>query len=94
MIRLAGHRGPFQSKKQKPTVMVLDPAPFPETIALELAGKYVVWSPDGLRIVGNGSTMAEALEIAAIEDGRLIQRVPKALRAHTLGGTEPPTSEG
>jgi hypothetical protein len=82
VIRPAGRYGPFKNKKRaKGSATVRTFTHFPETIPAEMAGKYVVWSPDGMQIVGSGSTMAEALEIAAFEDGRLIQRVPKTIHA-------------
>lgn len=93
VIRPVGQFGPFKSKKKASTT-VRTSTHFPETIPAELAGKYAVWSPDGLRIVGSASTLAEALEIADLEDGRLVQRVPKAIRSPALGETEPTAVEG
>ena len=36
----------------------------PETIPRELAGRWIAWSADGLRIIGSGKTFQEAVEAA------------------------------
>jgi hypothetical protein len=88
ITRPAGRFRPSNGKKKaKPAANGREVMQFPEAIPAEMAGKYVVWSPDGLRIVGSASTVTEALAIADLEDGRLIQRVPKAIRAHSLSRT-------
>lgn len=37
----------------------------PASIPPSLAGRWVAWSADGLRIVGSGTTLAEAIAEAA-----------------------------
>jgi hypothetical protein len=37
----------------------------PEVLPLSLAGKWVAWSSDGIRIVASGSTIDEANQLAA-----------------------------
>jgi hypothetical protein len=37
----------------------------PETLPLALAGRWVAWSGDGLRIIGSGATLVDAEEAAA-----------------------------
>lgn len=37
----------------------------PESVPLELAGKWIAWSGDGLRIIGSGLTLDEAEQAAA-----------------------------
>jgi hypothetical protein len=37
----------------------------PEILPLSLAGKWVAWSSDGMRIVGSGDTIEEAERLAA-----------------------------
>jgi hypothetical protein len=66
---------------------------FPEAIPAELAGKYAVWSPDGLGIVGSASTIEEALVIASRVAGRLVQRVPSVSRPPVVKRTLPTTIE-
>ena len=39
-------------------------APEPESIPRELAGRWIAWSSDGLRIIGSGTTFQEAIEAA------------------------------
>jgi hypothetical protein len=42
-----------------------DLSEIPETIPLALAGRWVAWSGDGLRIIGSGATLLDAEEAAA-----------------------------
>ena len=101
VIRPAGGYGTFKNKGKNKTKLTatlrnttVKPAQLPEAIPAKLAGKYAVWSPDGLRIVGSGPTIGEALAIAALEDGRLVQRVPAEIRARSLGGTKSTPIDG
>ena len=53
----------------------------PQTVSLEYAGKWVAWSPDGLRIVASGVSFATC-ERAAVAAGFAaeqvaIERVPQ-----------------
>ena len=93
VIRPTGSPNIFK-KKVKSTPAGLDLVQLPEAIPAELAGNYAVWSPDGLRIVGSGSTIEEALAIAALEDGRLVQRVPAAIGACSLVEIKPKPIQG
>ena len=36
----------------------------PQSIPRELAGRWIAWSADGLRIIGSGATFQEAIEAA------------------------------
>jgi hypothetical protein len=48
----------------------------PETIPADLAGRWVAWSPDGLKILGHGATIAEARSSAGNLANLVISRVP------------------
>ena len=37
----------------------------PESVPLELAGKWIAWSGDGLRIIGSGDTLDDAEKAAS-----------------------------
>jgi hypothetical protein len=37
----------------------------PESIPRELAGRWIAWSADGLRIIGSGTTLKEAEKVAS-----------------------------
>lgn len=55
------------------------PASSPDTIRREYAGKYVAWSPDGLRIIAVASSF-EAAERKAAKAGYpmvAVARIPK-----------------
>jgi hypothetical protein len=43
----------------------VDQANEPQSIPRELAGRWVAWSADGLRIIGSGATLNEAEEAAS-----------------------------
>ncbi len=49
--------------------------PEPQLIPAELAGRWVVWSQDGVRIIGHGASPTEA-RASAGEDGGPLQYVP------------------
>jgi hypothetical protein len=99
VIRPTARRKPRAAQEMAKTTPAFrgsidDRSGFPDTVSASLAGRYAIWSPDGLRIVGSGSTLDEALAIAGLEDGRLVQRIPAAIRVRSLGGTEPRPVEG
>jgi hypothetical protein len=50
----------------------------PETIPRELAGRWIAWSADGLRIIGSGVTFKEAVEAAAAagDPEAILERAP------------------
>ena len=53
-----------------------------QSMPLELAGRWVAWSSDGLRIIGSGKTLEEA-EVAAAAAGEgnpLFEVAPRRLR--------------
>jgi hypothetical protein len=54
----------------------------PQSMPLELAGRWVAWSSDGLRIIGSGKTLeeAEAAAAAAGEDDPMLEVAPGGLR--------------
>ncbi len=74
----------------------------PQAVPSSLAGKYVAWSPDGLRILGYGSTLADARIDAGGRPGLLIQRIPSSQRVraaknaleHEEGGSPAKMSGG
>jgi hypothetical protein len=37
----------------------------PETVPLALAGRWIAWSADGLRIIGSGATLKDAEDVAS-----------------------------
>jgi hypothetical protein len=53
------------------------PLQFADAIPPELAGKWLVWSSDRLKIVGSGETFKEALAIADASPGRVIAWAPR-----------------
>jgi hypothetical protein len=54
----------------------ISPSDIPETLPLALAGRWVAWSADGLRIIGSGATLKDAEEVAlqAGENEPIFQR--------------------
>jgi hypothetical protein len=42
-----------------------DLSEIPEAVPLALAGRWIAWSADGLRIIGSGATLLDAEEAAA-----------------------------
>ena len=50
----------------------------PQTVPTTLAGQYVAWTANGFKIVGHGSTIAEARANAGNKDSLLIQKIPRA----------------
>jgi len=60
----------------------------PEAVPASMAGRYVVWSADGLRMIGHGRTIAEAREMAGSPgDARLvIQKIPAVRRFRPTNG--------
>ena len=61
------------------------PIQYPETITPDLFGKWVAWSPDGLRIVLSGETLTDVREQAkrlGLED-LVYQGIPKHVRTFT-----------
>jgi hypothetical protein len=52
------------------------------SLPLELAGRWVAWSSDGLRIIGSGKTLeeAEAVAAAAGEDDPIFEVAMGGLR--------------
>ena len=40
----------------------------PESIPRELAGRWIAWSADGLRIIGSAATLKDAVEAASAAD--------------------------
>ena len=54
----------------------------PQSMPLALAGRWVAWSSDGLRIIGSGKTLeeAEAVATAAGEEDPIFEVSPGGLR--------------
>jgi hypothetical protein len=54
----------------------------PQSMPLELAGRWVAWSSDGLRIIGSGTTLEEAVAVAAAagEEDPIFERAMGGLR--------------
>jgi hypothetical protein len=54
----------------------------PQSMPMELAGRWVAWSADGLRILGSGKTLeeAEAVASAAGEHDAIFEVAPGGLR--------------
>ncbi len=54
----------------------------PQSMPLELAGRWVAWSSDGLRIIGSGKTLeeAEAVATTAGEDDPIFEVAMGGLR--------------
>jgi hypothetical protein len=54
----------------------------PESIPRELAGRWIAWSADGLRIIGSGTTLKEAEEAAsaASDPDAIYERASGVLR--------------
>jgi hypothetical protein len=54
----------------------------PQSMPMELAGRWVAWSADGLRIIGSGKTLeeAEAVASAAGEHDAIFEIAPGGLR--------------
>ncbi len=54
----------------------------PEPVPAAMAGQYVAWSHDMLRIIGHGKTIAEARAMAGGERGdrMVIQKIPAVRR--------------
>jgi len=63
-------------------------APKPAAVPASMAGQYVIWSPDGLRISGHGKTIAEARDMAGggRGDGRVIRKIPAVRRFRPANG--------
>lgn len=51
----------------------------PELIPRELAGRWIAWSADGLRIIGSGASLKDAVEVASAADE------PEAIFERTSG---------
>jgi hypothetical protein len=53
------------------------PADEPESVSVSMAGRWIAWSADGLRIVGSGPTLREATLAAeaAGESDPILERV-------------------
>lgn len=62
----------------------------PQEVPSSLAGKYVAWSPDGLRILGHGSTLAEARISAGDRAGLLMQNIPLPQHIRGMKDAEKP----
>jgi hypothetical protein len=54
----------------------------PQSMPMELAGRWVAWSSDGMRILGSGKTLeeAEAIATAAGEQDAIFEVAPGGLR--------------
>ncbi len=59
-----------------------DQSKVPQSMPMELAGRWVAWSSDGLRIIGSGKTLeeAEAAACAAGEEDPIFERALGGLR--------------
>ena len=66
----------------KPRRRAPEPEPEPEVLPLALAGNWIAWSGDGLRIVAYAPELVEAEELAhaAGEPEPIMQRHPGAYR--------------
>ena len=51
----------------------------PQTIPLEFAGRWIAWSPDGMKIVASGGSFEEAEQAAAAAGFAevAVERVPE-----------------
>jgi hypothetical protein len=60
----------------------VDKSKVPQSMPLALAGRWVAWSSDGLRIIGSGKTLeeAEAAAAAAGEEDPMFERAMGGLR--------------
>ena len=56
-----------------------------ETVPTEMAGRYVAWSADGLRILGHGATIEEAQASVRTSAQVLIQWIPAADQLRGVG---------
>jgi hypothetical protein len=67
-------------KDQKPhgrrRPIVAKPVARPERVPLELTGKWVAWSSDGLKILGHGESISEARASAGGAPGLMISWIP------------------
>lgn len=79
-ILVTGHARPALTCDQKSRK--------PDAVPASMAGRYVVWSEDGLRIIGHGKTIAEAREMAGTSSNarRVIQKIPSVRRLLPANG--------
>jgi hypothetical protein len=61
-------------------MMQLNSLPEPQTVPLELGGKWLAWSADGLRIIAHGDSFLECKEEAnkAGETDPCFEKTPRA----------------